>query len=224
MSNNSNPTLATTNSNTTLVTKNQNQTNAYQQTLANTQIYSNLNLIEVENHFILRMPILKQENGNIKPHPVTLALRQVLSEQPRLDDEHQDPSKNRLFIEINSETRIGRVKFDDEIFEARLVDLPCIIESLKTKDKKMFYKTADISQMLVCKTKDDSWSDIEEEINKMEKGKKNSETKNSLKVDTFIKKYQWPHGITPPLKNVRRKRFRKVAKKRILIMPKLKKR
>jgi len=30
---------------------------------------------------------------------------------------------------------------------AKLVDLPCIIESLKTIDKKTFYKTADICQV-----------------------------------------------------------------------------
>jgi len=31
------------------------------------------------------------------------------------------------------------------------VDLPTIIESQKTIDRKTFYKTADISQMLICK-------------------------------------------------------------------------
>jgi len=30
------------------------------------------------------------------------------------------------------------------------VDLPCIIETLKTTDNKTFYKTTDISQMLIC--------------------------------------------------------------------------
>ena len=29
----------------------------------------------------------------------------------------------------------------------QLVDLPCIVESLKTTDRKSFYKTADISQV-----------------------------------------------------------------------------
>lgn len=30
---------------------------------------------------------------------------------------------------------------------SKLVDLPCIIESLKTVDKKTFYKTADVCQV-----------------------------------------------------------------------------
>lgn len=33
---------------------------------------------------------------------------------------------------------------------AKLVDLPCIIESLKTIDKKTFYKTADICQVCMA--------------------------------------------------------------------------
>ena len=32
----------------------------------------------------------------------------------------------------------------------QVVDLPTIIESQKTIDRKTFYKTADISQMVVC--------------------------------------------------------------------------
>ena len=66
--------------------------------------------------------------------------------------------------------RNARVKFDDEVLSGRVsnnlthhfvrpnkyapppqvVDLPCIIESHKTLDKKTIYKTGDISQMLVC--------------------------------------------------------------------------
>ena len=32
-----------------------------------------------------------------------------------------------------------------------MLDLPTIIESQKTIDRKTFYKTADISQMVICK-------------------------------------------------------------------------
>jgi transcription initiation factor TFIID subunit 7 len=36
--------------------------------------------------------------------------------------------------------------------------------------------------------------------------------KKDNKVD---KKYLYPHGITPPLKNVRKRRFRKTLKKKV---------
>lgn len=46
--------------------------------------------------------------------------------------------------------------------------------------------------------------------NKKKITKKDSDKNNALS------KYKWPHGIAPPLKNVRRKRFRKMAKKKII--------
>lgn len=163
------------------------------------------NFVEIENQFILRMPTIKTENGMVKPHPATISLRNVLSETKTHEDSSVDPLKDRLSIELNPDTRKGHVKFDNEVFEARLVDLPCIIESLKTTDKKVFYKSADICQMLICKTKDEPFSNSEDEKDK---------EKNH--ADHQLKKYQWPHGLAPPLKNVRRKRFRKCAKKKFI--------
>ena len=182
------------------------------------------NHFELENQFILRMPLVKDENGNVKPHPKTAALREALASKfAKIAELNQDEIppvddiKERLFVELNSDSRKGRIKFDDEIFEARLVDLPCIIESLKTTDKKMFYKTADICQMLVCKTQDDPWNSSDEELNKSKKTTTTNKKKESDKnAHNHLMKYKWPHGIAPPLKNVRRKRFRKVAKKKIV--------
>ncbi len=76
----------------------------------------------------------------------------------------------------------------------------------------MFYKTADICQMLVCRTQDDPWNSSEDELTKAKKNPANKTTKKDQKND----KYKWPHGLAPPLKNVRRKRFRKVAKKKMI--------
>jgi TATA-binding protein-associated factor Taf7 len=181
--------------------------------------WSNNSYVELENQFILRMPVIKQENGTSKLHPAGLALREALAKaaafNSKADDSPIDPLKDRLFININPETRKGQVKFDADVFEARLVDLPCIIESLKTTDKKMFYKTADICQMLVCKTKDEPFSGDEDEAS--QKVQKKSSNSNQLDyVNPLLKKYQWPHGVTAPLKNVRRKRFRKIAKKKVI--------
>lgn len=141
--------------------------------MASSSTVSSLNhsMIEIENQFILRMPVIKQDNGTYKCHPATLALREALDKLSTSENPEKDPIKERLFIEMDSETRKGRVKFDDEIFEARLVDLPCIIESLKTTDRKMFYKTADICQMLVCKAKDEPWTSSETEDDSKDKDK-----------------------------------------------------
>lgn len=44
--------------------------------------------------------------------------------------------------------------------------------------------------------------------------------KDPNKVD---KKFLWPHGITPPTKNVRRRRFRKTLKKKYVEAPEIEK-
>ncbi|KAG8301796.1 transcription initiation factor TFIID subunit 7 [Homalodisca vitripennis] len=112
-----------------------------------------------------------------------------------------------------------------------VLDLPTIIESLKTIDKKSFYKTADICQfkmlcatfefkimykkaeIVICKEEDDHTTTDDESPAKQKK-------KDPNKVE---KKFLWPHGITPPLKNVRKRRFRKTLKKKYVEAPEIEK-
>ncbi|XP_072400996.1 transcription initiation factor TFIID subunit 7 isoform X2 [Diabrotica undecimpunctata] len=108
--------------------------------------------------------------------------------------------------------RHGEVRVDHWLMGAKVVDLPTIVESLKTIDTKGFYKTADICQMLVCKEEDDQTTTDEDSPQKKKK--------DSNKVD---KKYLWPHGITPPVKNVRKRRFRKTLKKKYVEAPEIEK-
>ena len=55
----------------------------------------------------------------------------------------------KVYYFIAGDFRHGTVRLDGESLSAKLVDLPCVIESLKTLDMKTFYKTADICQVLV---------------------------------------------------------------------------
>ncbi|XP_011770143.2 transcription initiation factor TFIID subunit 7-like isoform X3 [Macaca nemestrina] len=144
---------------------------------------------EVENQFILRLPL---------EHACTVR-NLVHSQSVKM--------KDKLKIDLLPDRRHAVVEVEDVPLAAKLVDLPCVIESLRTLDKKTFYKTADISQMLVCTTDGDIHPSPEESAasadpnitRKKERGRE--------------KKYVWKHGITPPLKNVRKKRFRKTQKK-----------
>jgi transcription initiation factor TFIID subunit 7 len=43
----------------------------------------------------------------------------------------------------------AEVTFEKEIYKATLVNLPCITESYKTFDKENFFKTGDVSQVLL---------------------------------------------------------------------------
>ncbi len=91
------------------------------------------------------------------------------------------------------------------------MDLPTIVESQKTIDNKTFYKTADICQILICKEGDDFEN---------EEASPNKRKKDPHKVD---KKYLWPHGVGPPLKNCRKRRFRKTRKKKYVEAPEIEK-
>ncbi|XKL67736.1 hypothetical protein PGB90_003227 [Kerria lacca] len=150
--------------------------------------------IELESQFILRLP-----------SEVAKILRETLKSGASL--------KDRLMIKLENDVRRGEVIFDHWHFYARIVDLPCIVESLKTIDSKSAYKTADICQMMICKEGEDPIPSDEEDKNKVKK-------KDPTKVD---KKYLWPHGITPPMKNVRRRRFRKTLRKKYVEAPEIEK-
>lgn len=52
-----------------------------------------------------------------------------------------------LFLLFVADGRHGIVRVDRVPLACKLVDLPCMIESLKTVDKKTFYKTADVCQV-----------------------------------------------------------------------------
>ncbi|NXC80210.1 TAF7 factor, partial [Cercotrichas coryphoeus] len=121
--------------------------------------------------------------------------------------------KDRLTIELHADGRHGIVRVDRVPLAAKLVDLPCITESLKTIDKKTFYKTADICQMLVCTVDGDLYPPLEEQTVATDP------KANKKKDKDREKKFIWNHGITLPLKNVRKRRFRKTAKKKYIESP-----
>lgn len=69
------------------------------------------------------------------------------------------------------------------------------------------------SPQMICKFEPEVPQPEEESPDKKKK-------KDPLKVD---KKYLWPHGITPPCKNVRKRRFRKTLKKKYVEAPEIEK-
>ncbi|KAH6599460.1 hypothetical protein BASA61_002558 [Batrachochytrium salamandrivorans] len=88
------------------------------------------------------------------------------------------------------------------VLPMQLVDLPCIIESLKTIDNKQFYKVADVAQMIVVSDPVDPTA-------------ANTTTTSSSRSRASADG-SWPDGLTPPMADVRRRRFRKrISKKAI---------
>jgi TATA-binding protein-associated factor Taf7 len=91
-----------------------------------------------------------------------------------------------------------------------LVDLPCIIETHKTSsDKRVFYKIADICQMLIVLFQ----NDISEDIGKLSADLiYQQEMKETLEfMSKTSNPYEWPHGLTSPMHGVLENRFKKTA-------------
>jgi len=114
--------------------------------------------------------------------------------------------ESRLSIKWNQDKRHCVVKWDDTILKGRLCDLPTIVEAYKTTDKKTFYKSSTISQMLVC-------CENEKDIN----------PRNEVPGIKDERRFQLLAGLAPPLKNVKKRRFRKVIRKRHCEAPEVEK-
>jgi len=86
----------------------------------------------------------------------------------------------------------------NKLYGAKLVDLPALLESQRlTGVGGQTVKVADVSQMLL----------VEEEI---------QEEAQVTAGRTFnIEDFVYPHGITPPLKHVRKRRFRRRINRRV---------
>ncbi|KAJ3587880.1 hypothetical protein NHX12_011475 [Muraenolepis orangiensis] len=151
---------------------------------------------ELESQFVLRLP------------------SEYASTVRRIAQSSSMNMKDRLTIELHPDGRHGIVRVDRVPLACKLVDLPCILESLKTVDKKTFYKTADVCQMLVCTLDGDLNPPLEEPT-----GSTDPKSKKKDKDKDKNKKFVWNHGITLPLKNTRKRRFRKTAKKKYIESP-----
>lgn len=135
----------------------------------------------IEEQFILRM----------QPGEDCDYLRKAIEEKrfgPR--------SQGGADVSIKPLTRDGRratVTIQGRIYAASLVDLPCIIEGMKSWDKRGWYKSADICQMLLVLGRITS----EDEAHNY-----------PLPRDVDEKTWQFAHGLTPPLRWVKKRRFR----------------
>ncbi|KAI1341476.1 hypothetical protein F5Y15DRAFT_376200 [Xylariaceae sp. FL0016] len=100
---------------------------------------------------------------------------------------------------IDARERRAMVQINEVRFAAVLVQLPTITEAMKTWDRKSMMKNSDISEMLLC------FAVVNNEQEAKVAPLPNMVDKNEL---------QWPHGITPPMHDAPRRRFRKVLSER----------
>ncbi|CAL9158397.1 unnamed protein product [Musa hybrid cultivar] len=86
-----------------------------------------------------------------------------------------------LDVSFSEDGRSGTFMIGDERFPASLLDLPCIVESYKTYDDNVLIKTADVGQMIMVRDEGDA----------------------------AVEGVEYKHGLTPPMRDARRRRFRR---------------
>ncbi|KAL9045560.1 MAG: hypothetical protein Q9214_001417 [Letrouitia sp. 1 TL-2023] len=136
----------------------------------------------LEEEFILRMV----------PGDDCDYLRQAITERRLSIKEGGNADVRLTFLRVDGRRAV--VSIQKRLYAACLVDLPCIIEGMKSWDKRAWYKTADICQMLLVLGRIESQEDA---------------MTYPLPKEVDEKTWQYAHGLTPPMRWVRKRRFRK---------------
>ncbi|KAJ0253312.1 Transcription initiation factor TFIID subunit 7 [Hirschfeldia incana] len=98
-----------------------------------------------------------------------------------LSDEASTSNEIPLDLCFSEDGRSGTFVIGNEEFPASLLDLPAVVESFKTYDDCALVKTADIGQMIMVREPGDP-------------------APNTV---------EYRHGLTPPMKDARKRRFRR---------------
>ncbi|KAJ6430746.1 hypothetical protein OIU84_018289 [Salix udensis] len=98
-----------------------------------------------------------------------------------LSETASSSEEQSLDLSFSEDGRSGTFIIGNEHFPASLLDLPCVVESYKTYDDCALVKTADIGQMIMVREAGDTAPDVVE----------------------------YRHGLTPPMRDARKRRFRR---------------
>ncbi|KAI6243624.1 Transcription initiation factor TFIID subunit 7 [Aphelenchoides fujianensis] len=166
--------------------------------------------LDWENHFLLRVP-------------------REYAERVRAFCNAAEPDE-QLRISFNPDLRHGTLRIGEDLLHFTTYDLPCIVELNKTLDNVNLFKVGDLSQMLKCTVEPQPEPTIATPPRPDANGAGPSllSATEAAAAEAQLKAkrekvYQYPHGIAPPLKNVRKKRFRKTKKKKYMDAPEVEK-
>ncbi|KAJ7525014.1 hypothetical protein O6H91_17G032300 [Diphasiastrum complanatum] len=98
-----------------------------------------------------------------------------------LSENPASPTDQSIDLAFEDDGRTGTFMIGNDKFAVSLLDLPCVVESYKTYDDTVLIKTADIGQIIIVR----------------EEG------------ETPPEGLEYKHGLTPPMRDARRRRFRR---------------
>uniref|UniRef100_A0A914PJF6 TAFII55 protein conserved region domain-containing protein n=1 Tax=Panagrolaimus davidi TaxID=227884 RepID=A0A914PJF6_9BILA len=163
---------------------------------------------DFEWHAILRIP--ESKIAMMDEIIENQASEEMDSETEKLPIE---PGESVLAIKFEKNLRRGQLRINEDVVGFCVRDLPCIVETYKTHDNTDLYKVADVSQILVCNDTENPPLMDEKEIENLNELASIRETR--LKLSRFL------HGLTPPMKNVTKRRFRKTKKTKFIDAPQI---
>jgi transcription initiation factor TFIID subunit 7 len=136
----------------------------------------------IESQFILRM----------RPGPDCDLLRRAIEEK-KIGLPEREGGFGVHFRFFDKEARRSVVIIKGRMYAAAMVDLPCVIEAMKSWNKRDWVKSADVCQMLLV-------------LGVVQNEEQAKNFPLSKEVDKFS--HQYAHGLTPPMHWVRKRRFR----------------
>ncbi|XP_042004536.1 transcription initiation factor TFIID subunit 7-like [Salvia splendens] len=98
-----------------------------------------------------------------------------------LNDSSGSSEDKNLDMVFSEDGRTGTFVIGNDRLSSSLLDLPSVVESYKTYDDNVLIKTADIGQMIMVREESDG---VPEAV-------------------------EYRHGLTPPMRDARRRRFRR---------------
>ncbi|EPS59967.1 hypothetical protein M569_14836 [Genlisea aurea] len=110
-----------------------------------------------------------------------------------LNESSSSSEDSNLDLSFSEDGRTGTFVIGNDRFSASLLDLPTVVESYKTYDDNVLIKTADIGQLFEGSSSNLLW----QLIMVREEG------------DNITDPAEYKHGLTPPMRDARRRRFRR---------------
>eukprot|EP01122_Echinamoeba_exundans_P007590 TRINITY_DN2367_c0_g1_i1.p1 TRINITY_DN2367_c0_g1~~TRINITY_DN2367_c0_g1_i1.p1 ORF type:complete len:562 (+),score=166.09 TRINITY_DN2367_c0_g1_i1:56-1741(+) len=133
----------------------------------------------LEDQFILRLPL-----------EVARQVRQQI----------KDRNLEGLEFVLDADHKHGKFFQSGKEFKMRLVNLPTIIEAHKTTDRKVFFKSGDVHQMLVVEDPEQGFQDADVP----------AEQRRRWQFELDPKKWEADSGLTPPTHKIKQRKWRKM--------------
>jgi TATA-binding protein-associated factor Taf7 len=125
-----------------------------------------------------------------------------LGERIRKMVQNDELLSDQISFQFPRDSRVGQLVINGiepvERYKVTLCDLPCVVETHRTEDNRVYYKSGDVGQVLLVLKEDE-----------MEYGEMDEQPTIPTLYDN---NYNVLDGLTPPTKNIRKRKYRQKAK------------